>query len=100
MFDIGMQELIVIFIIALLVFGPKKLPELSRAIGKGLTEFKRSLYGVKKQLESEFKEATRDIEETVKSGKREVDKELTELKRSLEDIKKQVVDEKDVFRNT
>ena len=38
MFDIGMPEMIVIFIVALLVLGPKKLPEVARALGKGLAE--------------------------------------------------------------
>ena len=40
---LGFQELIVIFVIALLVFGPKKLPELGKSLGKGIREFKRSL---------------------------------------------------------
>ncbi|MDI6891151.1 MAG: Sec-independent protein translocase protein TatB [Thermodesulfovibrionales bacterium] len=56
MFDIGLQELIVIFIVALLVFGPKRVPELGKAIGKGLAELKRSLQDVKEQVETEFKE--------------------------------------------
>ncbi|MEW6675681.1 MAG: Sec-independent protein translocase protein TatB [Nitrospirota bacterium] len=56
MFDIGMQELIVIFIVILLVFGPKRLPELGRALGKGLAELKRALQDVKEQVETEFKD--------------------------------------------
>ena len=43
MFDLGTQELIVIFIVAFLVFGPKKLPELGRTLGKGIREFKKSV---------------------------------------------------------
>jgi len=42
MFNIGMPELILILVVALVVLGPKKLPELARSIGKGLAEFKKS----------------------------------------------------------
>ncbi|MDP2279672.1 MAG: Sec-independent protein translocase protein TatB [Nitrospirota bacterium] len=54
MFDIGMQELILIFIVALLVFGPKRLPELGRTIGKGMAEIKKAMYGIKEQMDSEL----------------------------------------------
>jgi sec-independent protein translocase protein TatA len=39
--SIGMPELILIFVVALLVFGPKKLPEIGKSLGKGLAEFKK-----------------------------------------------------------
>ncbi len=57
MFDIGLQELIVIFIVALLVFGAKRLPELGRTIGKGLSEIKRSIEEAKEQVDRELREA-------------------------------------------
>lgn len=62
MFDIGLQELIVIFIVALLVFGPKRLPDLAKSLGKGLGELKRAFQDVKDQVETEFHETneTRD----------------------------------------
>src|SRR5688572_6044966 len=42
MFDIGLQEMLVIGVIALLVFGPSKLPELGRMVGRALREFRRA----------------------------------------------------------
>jgi len=52
MFGIGIPELIVIFIVALLVFGPKKLPELGKALGRGLAEFKRATEEIKEEIAS------------------------------------------------
>ncbi|WIW71361.1 MULTISPECIES: twin-arginine translocase TatA/TatE family subunit [Anaerosinus] len=46
MFGIGMPELILILIIGLVVFGPGKLPEVGRAIGKSLQEFKKATNGI------------------------------------------------------
>lgn len=54
MFDIGVQELIIIFIVALMVFGPKKLPELAKTMGKWVVEIKRGVYIAKSQIEQEL----------------------------------------------
>jgi Tat protein translocase TatB subunit len=54
MFDIGFQELVIIFVVALLVFGPKRLPELAKTMGKWMTEIKRGVYIAKSQIENEL----------------------------------------------
>ncbi|GAB4543924.1 MAG: hypothetical protein Fur0020_13400 [Thermodesulfovibrionia bacterium] len=70
MFDLGTQELIVIFIVVLLVFGPKKLPELARAIGRGVNELKAAMRGVKESIEEA------DVVEEIKKARESVEKEL------------------------
>lgn len=67
MFGIGMPEVILILAIALMVLGPKKLPELARSLGKGIAEFKR---------------ATQDFKDTIN-----VDDEVRQVKETMNDIK-------------
>ena len=52
--SIGMPELLIIFVIALIVFGPRKLPELGRSLGKSLGEFKRASNDLRNTLEEEI----------------------------------------------
>ncbi|MEW6417307.1 MAG: twin-arginine translocase TatA/TatE family subunit [Nitrospirota bacterium] len=68
MFDIGLPELIVIFVVALLVFGPKGLPEFGRTLGKGLGELKRAFQDVKDQVETEFKETDKTLGSVLKDN--------------------------------
>jgi sec-independent protein translocase protein TatA len=50
--NFGPWELIIILVIVLLIFGPKKLPELAKGLGKGLREFKKAAHDVKDELEN------------------------------------------------
>ena len=59
--SIGMPELILIFVVALLVFGPKKLPEIGKSIGKGLAEFKRASDELKKTIEQEIEQGKNEV---------------------------------------
>jgi len=68
MFDIGTQELIIIFIVALLVIGPKKLPELARTLGKGVRELKSAMQGLKDNIDDVEKDITKDIKRDVKEN--------------------------------
>ena len=53
--SLGMQEIIIIFVLALIVFGPRKLPELGKTLGKGLAEFKKASNELKQTWEEEVK---------------------------------------------
>src|SRR5438105_4459936 len=52
--NLGFSEMMFIFVIALIIFGPKKLPEIGRQVGKALNEFKRASNEFKAQIESEI----------------------------------------------
>jgi len=70
MFGIGLPEMIIILIVALLVVGPSKLPELARTLGKAFTEFRRMADEVKETFEEEvLKEETAKAGETAEEAK-------------------------------
>jgi len=58
---LGFPELIIIFVVALIVFGPRKLPELGRSLGKGLSEFKRASNELRTTLDDEIRNEDRQI---------------------------------------
>jgi TatA/E family protein of Tat protein translocase len=56
MFGIGFQEMLIILVVALIFFGPKRLPDLAKSLGKGIAEFKKASEEVRKGIEDAVKE--------------------------------------------
>jgi sec-independent protein translocase protein TatA len=63
---IGMPEMVVIAVIALIIFGPRKLPELGKSLGKSIAEFKRASNELKNTLEDEIR--TEELQDARKSA--------------------------------
>jgi Tat protein translocase TatB subunit len=78
-FDLGLQELVVIFVVALLVFGPKKLPELARAMGKGVAQLKRAMSDIKSEVDAEVADIEKDVNNEIPSWKGEDQPPLDEV---------------------
>ena len=74
MFGLGLPEIIVIFVIALLVFGPKKLPDLGKSIGRAMAEFKKASDDFQESVRSEMKEVEKSsgIDEIKKLGSMDI----------------------------
>jgi TatA/E family protein of Tat protein translocase len=81
--NIGFPELLIILAIALLIFGPKKLPEVSKSIGRAVREFRRASDEIKGKIEQEIQASE------FKEIKDELKKDLTQ------DITKEVAEEKE-----
>ncbi len=77
MFGIGLPELIVIMVIALVVIGPSKLPDLAKALGKGLAEFKKASQEIKDSF---------NLDEEINTIKSETIDTINDFKDSLEDM--------------
>ena len=78
--QLGFTELIIIFVIALLVFGPKKLPELGKSLGKGLREFRRATEDIKSNWDEHMREVEKSVDEvktTVNDTTKDMDRDLT-----------------------
>ncbi len=59
MFGIGMTELLIVLVVALLVLGPRKLPEMARTLGRGMAEFRRASDELRSTLNASIEEETR-----------------------------------------
>lgn len=108
-FGIGPLEVILILIIGLLIFGPQKLPQIGRDIGRALRSFRKASMSITSEIEKELEDVKKEVKDIkseedlayVKKGlegfKRELqdiksDKELTEVKKGIEGFKKELED--------
>ena len=77
--QLGFSEILVIFVIALLVFGPKKLPDLGKSLGKGIREFRKAT----DELKSSWEEQVKDISAPLNDVKRDIHSMGQDLKSDL-----------------
>jgi len=84
--NIGFPELLIILAIALLIFGPKKLPEVSKSIGRAVREFRRASDEIKGKIEQEIQASEfKDIKDELKKDlTQDITKEVTEEKEDEE----------------
>src|SRR5262245_55378361 len=66
--NLGFSEMLIIFIVALLVFGPKKLPELGKSLGKGIREFRKAT----DELKSSWQDQVKDIQAPLNDVKKDI----------------------------
>ena len=80
--SLGGAELLIILVLALLLFGPRKLPEIGRTIGKGLTEFRKATSEFKANLEREVDLTdVKDARDTLKEAKQQIRSTIDEVRR-------------------
>jgi TatA/E family protein of Tat protein translocase len=78
--NIGLPELLIILVIALLIFGPKKLPEVGKSLGRAIREFRRTSDEIKEKIEQEIQaDELKDIHEDIKKDIKDI-KEIKDIR--------------------
>jgi sec-independent protein translocase protein TatA len=108
--SLGMQEIIVIFILALIIFGPRKLPEIGKTIGKGLNEFKKASNDLKRAWEDEvdlekeketmkgiFKDTTDALTQPVTDFSRELKESTDAFNEPVADVSREIQEPTDGY---
>lgn len=92
MFGIGLPELIIIMVIALVVIGPSKLPDLARALGKGLAEFRKASQEIKDSfnLDEELNSIKKDTIDTINDFQDSLDDEDSDEKQGSESAEEKI----------
>jgi Tat protein translocase TatB subunit len=101
MFGIGFPELILILVIGLIVLGPNKLPELAKALAKGLAEFKKATQEIKQNLDVDdnFKEIKENLGGSIKELKDNIAESMSGIDNPLKDLKSDINDSLNAINN-
>ena len=89
LFDISGGELLIILVIAFIVFGPSKLPELARKIGRGMNEIRRASDEIKREINKETRKFEQDFTKNVTLGK-DFEKTTEDINKGLHDVTSQL----------
>jgi len=90
--NFGLPEMMIIFVLALLLFGPRKLPEIGRTLGRAMSEFRRATDELKTSLMQE-------VEMDENSGIKELKEDLSQIRRDLDDASKSLTDFDDIKKD-
>jgi Tat protein translocase TatB subunit len=101
MFGIGFPELILILVIGLIVLGPNKLPELAKALAKGLAEFKKATQEIKQNLDVDdnFREIKENLGGSIKELKDNIAESMSGIDNPLKDLKNDINDSLNAINN-
>jgi TatA/E family protein of Tat protein translocase len=93
LFGISMGEVVVVFLVILMLFGSKKIPELARALGKGMNEFRKAADDIKR----EFETATDDLKEDLSEMKKDVRQEVLEIQKDTKTLVSDIKEDRAAF---